>query len=540
MFNAGYPYRPPRVRGHKLKPVKLEDEGTEGKVSRFGWMTDGAVRPIEQGLPLHPYPTNRPHPQASLLRLLVDKPYVKEFNHHYAYLAERHPEYDLSDPDMMSHYEKQLIAQYSPDTSAARAGELNIRVPGTNQKTSRIPLDAHLHTWGGAIPYLETEIFPEDEMDVVDHRPKRQKPRTGIAGEPNRRATDLSSIIRPIKFRTLSDTEAHDPSLSRDDASSPLIFAPAGKRYAASITSLPGGNCDDTCQTCLRRFFDPEVGIPFVPADVGKYFPLELLLPTEPPTESEGDESLIGNSGDDCDPRSTLLDTSNEDVLFTKDKAPFTRADISTVRAFERHWDNLKLKQRQRAAESLEARRRLVHQAFHSKEVFKTYLQLVDEDCQRIRSGVIGKSPYKTKSLWKVAVERAPNDRSGLADRRTYWWRFATFVRYIGGISEPLETEIVKSLRVKLMLRHPIGPKLFWDLVGDLPIVAFESVSALRLIEFIRVSLNAGQQEFVLFLDDRKVSRMIYNQAIVSNMSKEFQDKLNLIGRGPIDVPYID
>jgi hypothetical protein len=290
----------------------------------------------------------------------------------------------------------------------------------------------------------------------------------------------------------------------------------------------------------LRRFFDPEVGIPFVPADVGKYFPLELLLPTEPTTAPAEDETLIENPGDECDPRTTLLDTTNEDVLFTKDKAPFTRADISTVRAFERHWDKLKLRQRERAAQSIEARRRLVHQAFHSKEVFKTYLQLVDEDCQRIRSGVIGKSSYKTKSLWKVAVERAPNDRSGLADRRTYWWRFATFVRYLGGISEPLETEIVKTLRVKLMLRHPIRPKLFWDLVADLPVAAFESVAALRLIEFIRVSLNAGQQEFGLFLDDRKVSHIIYNQTIMSNMSKEFQEKLTQIAKGPMDVPYID
>jgi hypothetical protein len=250
--------------------------------------------------------------------------------------------------------------------------------------------------------------------------------------------------------------------------------------------------------------------------------------------------NLNANGGEEPDSGTTLLNTSDEDVLFTKDKAPFTRADISTVRAFERHWDELKLRQRDRAARSLEERRRLVHQAFHSKEVFRTYLKLVDEDCRRIRSGVIGKSPYKTTSLWQVAHETAPNDHSGLADRRTYWWRFTAFVRYVGGITEPLETEIVKILRVKLMLRHPISSRLFWDIVGDLPLAAFESVSALRLIEFIRVSLDAGQQEFGLFLDDHKVSHMIYNQTILSNMSKEFVDKMMLIARGPIDVPEID
>jgi hypothetical protein len=480
------------------------------------------------------------------MRLLVDRPYIKDFTRSYGALAERHPEYDLSDPDMMSHYEKQLIAQYSADSSAARAGELNVRVPGTNQKTAKIPLDAHLHTFGGTIPYLETDIFPEDEMEVVEPRRARARVRTGITGEPARSGGDLSSIIRPIRFRSLTFAESHDPSLSRDPATTPLVFAPAGKRYAQQMTSLPGGTQDDTCQRCLRRFFDPEVGIPFVPADVGKYFPLDLLLPEEEPAASDrsADQAMLSdlnaNGGEEPDSGTTLLNTSDEDVLFTKDKAPFTRADISTVRAFERHWDELKLRQRDRAARSLEERRRLVHQAFHSKEVFRTYLKLVDEDCRRIRSGVIGKSPYKTRSLWQVAHETAPSDHSGLADRRTYWWRFMAFVRYVGGITEPLETEIVKILRVKLMLRHPISSRLFWDIVGDLPLAAFESVSALRLIEFIRVSLDAGQQEFGLFLDDHKVSHMIYNQTILSNMSKEFVDKMMLIAKGPIDVPEID
>jgi hypothetical protein len=80
MLAAPYSYRPPRSRGNQLKPVKLEDEGSAGRVSRFAWMTDGAVHPIEEGLPRHPYPTNRPPPHSSLMHLLVDKPHVKELH----------------------------------------------------------------------------------------------------------------------------------------------------------------------------------------------------------------------------------------------------------------------------------------------------------------------------------------------------------------------------------------------------------------------------------------------------------------------------
>jgi hypothetical protein len=347
----------------------------------------------------------------------------------------------------------------------------------------------------------------------------------------------MSGLIRPLKFRTLSDAEAGDPSLSRDDAAAPLIFAPGGKRFSSSLTDLASGTNDDTCQRCLRRFFDPEVGIPFIPADVGKYFPLELLLPEDAaPAEAEADAGLPYQA-EEAEQPSTLLATADEDVLFTKNKAPFTRADISAVRAFGRHWDALKARQRDCAAEALVQRRRYVHQAFHSRAVFRTYLELLDEDVKRIRSGVIGKSPYKAKSLWQVAVKRAPNDRSGLEDRRAFWWRFAAFVRYVGGVAEELEKAYVREVRVKLMLRHPINPQLFWDLAGDIPVAALESVSALRLIEFVRIALGVGQAEFGLFLDEKRISHMIYNQTVLSNMSREYLDRVNALATGPIAVP---
>jgi hypothetical protein len=473
------------------------------------------------------------------MHLLVDRPYVKEFNRRYGALAARHPEYDLSDPDMMSHYEKQLIAQYSPDASALRAAELKCRIPGTQQKTTRIPLDAHLHTWGGAIPYLEDDIFPEDDIDVKAAPTHRRGRATGVTGPMNTRATDMSGLIRPLKFRTISDAEANDPSLSRDDATCPLIFAPGGKRFASSLTDFSSGTDDPTCQRCLHRFFDPEVGIPFIPADVGKYFPLELLLPEDiaAAAKGDGDAALSSYQPEDAEQASTLLETANEDVLFTKNKAPFTRADIATVRAFGRHWDSLKARQRDRATQGLEQRRRCVYQAFHSKAVFRTYLDLLDEDVQRIRSGVIGKSQFKAKSLWQVAVERAPNDRAGLEDRRTFWWRFAAFVRYVGGISEELEKDYVREVRVKLMIRHPINAQLFWELGNDISLAAFESVPALRLIDFVRIALGVGQAEFGLFLDEKHISHMIYNQTVVSNMSRDYLDRVTQIATGPIAVP---
>jgi hypothetical protein len=294
-------------------------------------------------------------------------------------------------------------------------------------------------------------------------------------------------------------------------------------------------------QQCVKRFFDPEVGIPFVPADVGKYFPFELLIPESVVPDKEAEAlGFEAFPADECDPESTLIETSGQDILFTKSKAPFTRHDVATVRAFGRHWDNLKLAQRARAEAELRHRQQSVREAFHSRTVFKTFLTLADEDAKRIRSGVLGTNPYKGRSLWQIAAERAGNDHSGLAERRECWWRFGAFVRLVGGVVEPLEKEIVKELRVKLMLRHPILVSLFWDLVKDIPVRCLENIAALRLLEFCRVLLGIGQQEFELYLDRRMISHMMYNQMLLSNMSRDFLDRLNQIASGPITVPHAD
>lgn len=546
-----FPYRSQKTTTERLRPVKADDEGSEGKIPRWGWMSDGKLRPIERGLPiLDSLPTildPKTDSMRPLMTFLVDKPYLKDFNRTYGALAARHPEYDLNDPDMMSHYEKQLIAQYSADPNAGRSTDLKVRMPGETKSSTKIPLDAHLHTWGGAIPYLESDIFPDDEDANESKRVVKKKPKTGIYGDQNVNAEDETAIIRSVHFRTLNDAEVKEQGPASDNATMPLVFGTTGRRdrLLGPLSEVTGTGKKSTVQKCLKKFFDPEVGIPFVPANVGKYFPMELLIPEENSTATSAQEEMEQElsfvaPGDDTDTKSMLLDTRDQDVLFTKNKAPFTRQEISALRAFGQHWDNLKIRQREREMEAMKQRRSMIKQAFHNKEVFETYLKLMDEDCKRIRSGVLGRSPYKNKSLWQVAIEKAPMDHNRLEDRRRFWWRFCAFVRFIGGLSEQIEKDFVKLLRVKLMLRHPVDASLFWDLVNDVSPAVLESVATLRLIEFCRIALEVGQQAFNNFLDEKKISPMIYNQTILNNLSKEYMDKVNQLAKGPMEVPPSD
>ncbi|OHT04947.1 hypothetical protein TRFO_27451 [Tritrichomonas foetus] len=573
MKTTPFPFRNTGSRLLELKPVKLEDKSNESNISKFAWLSDGAIRPIEEGLPIYamtpPTDPSKRNPMQSLIHLIEDKPFLKKFNRDYGELAARHPEYDLSDPDMMSHYEKQLITEYYsklqeqqnnlPDSEGrgpnpkSRQQDLKVKIhdgQGHTTITSKIPVDAHLQTWGNALPYYETDLFDVEDPNVVNKKVVKPKTRTGIYGELKLHEQDESTIIREVHFKSLANTNP-DMTLAKDSATQPLNFTPGGRRCNSTITKMPGGTTDPTVQQCIKRFFDPDVGIPFVPADVGKYFPVELMIPDDQQGQilSHGYEEnpiysqrlgFEGNPAEECDPRSTLLDTTGEDILFTKNKAPFSRNDIATVREFTQMWDNKKLKQRERAQNALKKRQSMIKQAFHSREIFETYLKLLDEDCKRIQSGVLGKSQFKRKSLWQVAVETAPIDHSGLGERREFWWRLCAFVRFNGGIKEPLEKDFVKLLRIKLMLRHPIKQSLFWDVVKEIQVNSFENVATLRLIEFCRYLLNVGQQEFGTFLDSLKISHMIYNQTILNNMSRDYIDKMNAIAHGPIDVPPSD
>jgi hypothetical protein len=519
----------------------MADEGTEGKVARFGWMTHGAVRVTELGLPLSGPAGPRELPPDTLMTLLVDKPYVKSFNRTYGALAEQYPEYDLSDPDMMSNFEKQLLSSYSLEQATqSRANELRLVIPGTQSRSAKLPLDAHLHTWGGAIPYLGQDIFPEDDGVLPPPKKHVWRPMTGIHGEVNAKAADQSSIIRPVQFRTLSESEAKDRSLSRDSATAPLLFPPGAKRAEARLVALPGSTTDPTVEECLKKFFDPAVGIPFVPADAGRYFPVDLLVPepkSDPEPAGDSEMALQAQEESEPEPPTTLLDSSEEDVLFTKNKAPFTRADITAVRAFGRHWDVLKMRRRDQASRALKNRERDVKQAFHSKSVLETALGLVETDCQRIRSGLIGKTAFKNRSIWQTAAATAPPDHSGLAERREIWWRLCAFVRFSGGIEEEAQKQFLRLIRLKLMLAHQVDQSLLWDVLKETPQPALESVAVLKLVEFLRIALHVAQQEFLNFLDDAKVAQMMYAQTVQNNLSKEYLERQTALAQGPIEVP---
>jgi hypothetical protein len=200
----------------------------------------------------------------------------------------------------------------------------------------------------------------------------------------------------------------------------------------------------------------------------------------------------------------------------------------------------MKLRQRDRHAAALRERQHMIRQGFHSRPVFETYLKMVDQDCQRIRGGLLGKSQFKEKSVWENASENAPPDEANISKRREFWWRFSSFVRFLGGLHERQEKKFVKLVRAKLMLRHEVNHTLFWDIVKEFDPADMENVATLRLIEFCRMVLGIPQHEVGTFLDEQGEAGTIYGQTIVSNLSREYMDTQRQLATGPITVPDCD
>lgn len=556
MRSSVFPHRPPANRAKNMKAVRMDDEGIEGKIPKYAWLTDGPLREIEKGpeisstLPPALDPSKKSQIQL-FVDVLVEKPYLKDYQKMYGELGSRYPEIDLRDPDMMCQAEKQLIAQFSTETAEqiAKQSTLKVRVPDPKKPkgrmTSRIPLDAHLRTWGGAIPYYESQIFDVDDEFIVQKAPPKRKMATGIYGPPRVQNGDSSGLIRECTFEYITQDEI-DRNRCDDDSQEHLVIHKENTR-TRQLLRARSKTGEETVKECMKKFFDPKVGIPFVPADIGLYFPLELLVQKE--EEEVSDKKSAENPTmlffdedpmTECVQKSTLVDTSDQDILFTKGKAPYTRNEVASIRAFMKHWEDLKFAQKDFCEEEMVQRDKLIRESFHSKTVFETYLRLLEEEQKRIRSGVIGKSPYRKQSIWEVAAREAPKDYASIRLRRDFWWRFATYVRCVTKIKDPLEKDVIRTVREMMMKRHEILPTLFWDLVDALPKTFLENVPSLRLVEFVRELLNVSQDEFKSYFEKQKVTRLFYNQVVSTNYVKDNSDRITKLTKGPMEVPEFE
>ena len=572
MNRNNFPYRPRKIPKVPAPPVPLKSKGVELELNPNAWLTGGPVREIEKGLPLimTPLPALDPDKQTPLesaVTLLVDKPYLKSYKKMYGQLTDKYPDLNFNDPDSLSIYEKQFIFQNSHEMGEMimKAGTLKLNLPDENGNiqptlTATAPLDAHLYTFGGAIPYFQSQIFADNDDAPKKVITKPKKPKTGIYGTPHEEPNIQSSLIREINFRTITDEEVEKYKSEKDDAEQPLSIPQQSLGVTTRKTRLDPSTDDSTVKDCIHMYFQPN-GKPYVPKNVEKLFPCLFepgdIIEQPSPTVSDQllrtttevfslDQSASQNLTQmmdpmsaivDMDPQSTLLDTSDQDVLFTKRKAPFRRVEIARMKAFTHHWDKLKIEQNKKFAEERKRRDKLVQKSFQSKKVMETYMKLLEKECLRCRSGLLGKSPFKNKSMWETALEKAPYDPGALGVRMEFWWRFCIFAGETRGVRTDYEKEVAMALRNFLMDNHPVTQKLFSDVIMVVSRESLQSVGSLKLLEFIRICLDVEQKTFQKCLEQRSIPLIVYSQTILTNLSADLLTVMKRIAKMDVDVP---
>jgi len=527
----------------------INSGGEEADLPPYSWISDGPIQDIEKGLPIiesppPAYDAIKNNPMQKFVSLLVDRDYMKDFGKMYGRLAGKFPELTVFDPENLSTSAKQFIADNSNDISEQiiRATSLSLNHPINGRQNSQIPKDSHLHTWGGLIPSFDSQIFNEETLETVAPESKKIKKKTGIYGGTYQNSPNSTEMIRELHFRSISDEEIRLQPKTNFSNRRPLEIKRKSKSKSLSETKLANNLNDSTVKQCMNEYFSPN-RTPFVPKSVQDYFPLELLQKNNEKSiiqrTSTNDDDADIEFQDAFDTPSTLLDTSDQDVLFTKEKTPFTRTEVAKMRAFNDHWDSVKLKKNNEIEEQYQRERKFVRRAFQSREVFKTYLELLEKDRKRIESGIIGKSPYKKKSLWEVANEKAPFDNTSLENRMKMWWKFCMFYSTIEETKGDMMNEISIAMRSLLMEVRPVDQSLFLDFVKSIPKESFGSIHALKLVEFCRVILCVEYSDFQKILKDSDLSSSIYNQIIASNISEDLNTTINTIIKQKVTLPDI-
>ena len=142
MKQSVFPYKPKHVTNTLLRPVDLNDGGSEGNINKNAWMSDGFLKPFEMGLPvigtLPPaLDPSKPSPLDNMVNVLVNRPYISDFKKMYGGLADKYPDMPIDDPDSRSNAEKQFIMQNSKDPNDLKTNnELKIKVQSESGRPS--------------------------------------------------------------------------------------------------------------------------------------------------------------------------------------------------------------------------------------------------------------------------------------------------------------------------------------------------------------------------------------------------------------------
>lgn len=472
-----FPYKPPAIHV-KQSTRKLEVKETiKRPIEKYGWISEGSLKPIEKGLPLI---------------------FGTKFSHSFEDIEIAHKRFT----DFVQKYKKFKAGDELDVTIENDEDDEDEEVEENeeNNDPSDDDDEIDLEQVYNPFKFILDRVAPKEE-EVEETQPRRTGINTPSLETRKNANKSIINSMSPIKFSSVKPSH---------EIKKPLYMNPFYHPQINKKVRVPTKSTVPLLKQQLQRVFQPD-GVPFENVDKSEDFPTTMLLPmiddttsnkrgkselsmykrkgkiinpksvkkapksndkkvTFPNnTESEADTSLLitemrpdmyskdtflddqnenknqeqnddelvkpkNNSNkskyDDLkDVPSTLIDPTKDDIFWTKNKVPFTREDINHIFSWQIQNDAIMTMVDEKRQKKLDEREKALMTTLESKKAFEHAIDLVDKECERIVKVGPGKSEKNKQSFWIKAAKYAKNDKSSLQYRKKKWNEFVNEVQ---------------------------------------------------------------------------------------------------------------
>ena len=451
---VGIPYVDKPYRIQQTSRRMHVKEGVTIPIDRHAWLTNGPVRSIEAGLPL-----------------ISETPMARSYND--ALQSEKRIK--SLQTDCLKTFFKE--GEYKDDFQIQREAPIETR----DERQMRV---------------LMEKIVAKDKKKLAD-------PPTGlVAGQP---ARDIIDSMGHIHLRSVT------LQAKRPDHVSPFPRPthPKQRKQQRPKSTVA------LVRSQLKRVFRPGEE-PFTNIDSEADFPLDGIEPVvEEPREEEEEETTSDTIDYNREHyESKLIDTSDKEIFWTKNMAPFTKKEIDMLYSWRKQGNDA-MDATDRKGERLFKRREgAIKRTFQSKLAFRRELQLVDQDCSEIVNLGPGRMQRNRESPWQAAARFASRDTSSLPYRKAKWKDFVEFVKANGGAASDLQKKFVMEYRKELLTGHPVGTKMLWNILDKFDEMNFTEIPLLRFVEFVRASVGVSKDDLIEYFSRKDVPKYFYDLAV--------------------------
>lgn len=456
--------KPQSAIPYQSKPYKIAQstqrihskEGVVIPVDPYAWLCDGPLKKIEEGLPL-----------------IVETPYARSY-------------------DDAIHADKKIKAlQMECLKTFFSEEELKESAPIERQ----VPVETH----------DERNMRMLMEKIVNKERKKLENPHTGIvAGQPSK---DLVASIGKVHIQSVTKISKKPPEISPFPR--PCHPKPRSKTRPKSTVAL--------VRNQLQRVFRPGLE-PFTNVDSEDDFPIDDIIPQDGPgTEEEEEKDPNEEEAIDynkIDYPTKLIDQSDKEIFWTKDNAPFTKAEVDMLYSWRKQDEDFMHERDQRGARMFKRREMAIKRTFQSKLAFRHELALVNRVCQNVTTLGPGKVARSKESTWSTAARAAKHDISSLPYRKARWMAFVKFVKDSGGMKTELQKKFAQQYREHLLAGKAANNLMLWDLLNAFEEMNFTVMPLLVYVEFVRTNLGVSRNEMTEYFNHRNIPKYFYDLAV--------------------------